>query len=87
MATAECPAPAQIKEAIISTSHGDVSTIKSVRHDVFQSTDVFPRQYDGRAVIGISYKESQDGVSDEEIIRRYNEAMKNGEDHRRTVWA
>ncbi|KAJ5653194.1 Aldolase-type TIM barrel [Penicillium lividum] len=80
-------APALIKQAILSGSDGGTSTVKSIRHDVFQSTDVFPRQYDGRAVIGISYDESKSGASDEEIIQRYKDAMKNGEDYRRTVWA
>ncbi|KAJ5693260.1 hypothetical protein N7462_002683 [Penicillium macrosclerotiorum] len=87
VATSECPAPPSIKESIISARDGGVSTIKSARHDVFQSTDIFPRQYDGRAVIGISYHESEDGVSDEEVIKRYNEAKEKGEDQRRTVWA
>jgi nitronate monooxygenase len=76
-----------MKEAVVSSGDGGVSTIKSTRHDVFQSTDVFPRQYDGRAVIGVNYKESEEGVSDDEIIRRYNEARKAGDDQRRTVWA
>ncbi|KAJ6096718.1 hypothetical protein N7486_007464 [Penicillium sp. IBT 16267x] len=87
LATEECPAPSLMKQTILSGSDGGASTIKSTRHDVFQSTDVFPRQYDGRAVIGISYEESKSGASDEEIILRYKTAMKNGEDNRRTVWA
>ncbi|KAJ6072568.1 hypothetical protein N7467_010653 [Penicillium canescens] len=87
VATSECPAPSAMKEAIVSSSDGGVSTIKSTRHDVFQSTDVFPRQYDGRAVIGVNYEESEEGVSDDEIIRRYDEARKAGDDQRRTVWA
>ncbi|KAJ5317244.1 hypothetical protein PENANT_c045G05740 [Penicillium antarcticum] len=86
VATSECPAPSAMKETIVSSSDGGVSTIKSTRHDVFQSTDVFPRQYDGRAVIGVNYEESERGVSDEEIIQRYNEASKAGEVQRRTVW-
>jgi nitronate monooxygenase len=76
-----------MKDTIVSSRDGAVSTIKSIRHDVFQSTDVFPRQYDGRAVIGVNYEESEEGISDEEIIRRYNEARMTGEDQRRTVWA
>ncbi|KAJ5928075.1 Aldolase-type TIM barrel [Penicillium verhagenii] len=87
IATAECPAPPTIKQAILSGSDGAASTVKSTKHDVFQSTDVFPRQYDGRAVIGISFDEFKSGASDDEIIQRYNDAMKNGEDYRRTVWA
>ncbi|KAJ6127414.1 Aldolase-type TIM barrel [Penicillium sp. IBT 18751x] len=87
VATEECPAPPLIKDSIVKAQDGASSTVKSVRHDVFQSTDVFPRQYDGRALVGISWTEAQSGVSDEEVIRRYDEAIKQGEDHRRTVWA
>ena len=87
MATLECPAPSEIKQTILSMSDGGVSTIKSIRHDVFQSTDFFPRQYDGRAIIGVNYEDSRKGISDEEIIRRYNEAKEAGEHQRRTVWA
>ncbi|KAJ6188882.1 hypothetical protein N7519_003790 [Penicillium mononematosum] len=87
VATSECPAPSEIKQTIVSGVDGGVSTIKSIRHDVFQSTDLFPRQYDGRAVICASYQDSREGVSDEEIIRRYNEAREAGEHQRRTVWA
>ncbi|KAJ5794403.1 hypothetical protein N7457_001002, partial [Penicillium paradoxum] len=87
VATSECPAPSTIKQTIISSRDGGVSTIKSIRHDVFQCTDLFPRQYDGRAVIGVNYRDSQEGVPDEEIIRRYNEAKEAGDHQRRTVWA
>ncbi|KAI1833775.1 hypothetical protein DTO006G1_478 [Penicillium roqueforti] len=87
VATSECPAPSTIKQTIVSKTDGGVSTIKSIRHDIFQSTDLFPRQYDGRAVVGVSYEDSQEGVSDEEIIRRYNEAKEAGEHQRRTIWA
>lgn len=76
-----------MKESILAATDGGVSTIKTTKHDVYQSTDVFPRQYDGRAIIGISYNESQSGESDEDIIRRYKEAKEKGEDQRRTVWA
>ncbi|KAJ5090351.1 Aldolase-type TIM barrel [Penicillium argentinense] len=87
VATAECPAPEEIKQVIVHAKDGATSTVKSVQHDVYQSTDVFPRQYDGRAVIGLSYTDFQGGIADDEIIRRYNEARQKGENHRRTVWA
>ncbi|KAJ5145578.1 Aldolase-type TIM barrel [Penicillium bovifimosum] len=87
VATSECPAPSEIKQTILSTTDGGVSTVKTTRHDVFQSTDVFPRRYDGRAVVGMNYRDSEEGVSDEEIIRRHNEARAAGDDRRRTVWA
>ncbi|CAI7603486.1 unnamed protein product [Penicillium pancosmium] len=87
VATAECPAPEQMKQTIVSATDGAVSTVKSVQHDIFQSTDVWPAQYDGRAVIGVSYTDSQSGVTNEEVIQRYNDARKMGQDHRRIVWA
>ncbi|CAL5874602.1 uncharacterized protein PFLUO_LOCUS8899 [Penicillium psychrofluorescens] len=87
IATTECSAPSFIKQSILSASDGAISTIKSVRHDVFQSTDVFPRQYDGRAVISLSWNDSQSGVSNEEVIQRYNDAAKQGDVQRRTIWA
>ncbi|KUM63317.1 hypothetical protein ACN42_g3780 [Penicillium freii] len=87
VATSECPAPFEMKQTIISGRDGGASTVKSTRHDVFQSTDVFPRQYDGRAITGVSYEDSLNGVSDEEIIRRYDAAREAGEHQRRTVWA
>ncbi|KAJ5405594.1 hypothetical protein N7465_006878 [Penicillium sp. CMV-2018d] len=87
VATSECPAPFEIKQTIVSGSDGGASTVKSIRHDVFQSTDIFPRQYDGRAIIGVSYEDSLHGVSDEEIIRRYDAAKEAGEHQRKTVWA
>lgn len=76
-----------MKQSIIAATDGGVSTIKTTLHDVFQSTDVFPRQYDGRAIIGINYNEFKRGASDEMIIQRYNEAREKGDDQRRTVWA
>ncbi|CAI7658459.1 unnamed protein product [Penicillium viridicatum] len=87
VATSECPAPFEMKQTIVSGRDGGASTVKSIRHDVFQSTDVFPRQYDGRAITGVSYEDSLNGVSDEEIIRRYDAAKEAGEHQRRTVWA
>lgn len=87
VATKECPAPETIKQTIISAKDGSTSTIKSRQHDVFQSTDQWPIQYDGRAVIGLSYTDSQSGDTDEEIIKRYKDARDEGRDDRRTVWA
>lgn len=38
-------------------------------------------------MIGLSYTDSLSGISNEEVIQRYNDARKEGKDHRRTVWA
>ena len=41
----------------------------------------------GELLLELIIEESEEGVSDDEIIRRYNEARKAGDDQRRTVWA
>ncbi|QMW40766.1 hypothetical protein G4B11_004046 [Aspergillus flavus] len=75
------------KEKIVSTTDGTTTTIKSRKHDVFNSTDVWPSQYDGRAIIGRSYEDFQSGVTDEEILKRHNNAREKGEDDRTIIWA
>jgi len=71
----------------VATDDGAETTIKSVKHDIFQSTNIWPGLYDGRAIIGTSYKEFVDGVTDEELVERYNKAQEKGDGERRTVWA
>ncbi|KAE8322445.1 hypothetical protein BDV39DRAFT_196761 [Aspergillus sergii] len=75
------------KEKIVSTTDGTTTTIKSRKHDVFNSTDVWPSQYDGRAIIGRSYEDFQSGVTDEEILKRHSHAKEKGEDDRTIIWA
>ncbi|KAE8137717.1 hypothetical protein BDV38DRAFT_282652 [Aspergillus pseudotamarii] len=87
IATVECAGPDVAKQKIISTTDGTSTTIKSRKHDVFNSTDFWPRQYDGRAIIGRSYEDFQSGVTDEEILKRHSEAMEKGEDDRTIIWA
>ncbi|KAB8211624.1 hypothetical protein BDV34DRAFT_208756 [Aspergillus parasiticus] len=79
--------PDVAKEKIVSTTDGTTTTIKSRKHDVFNSTDVWPTQYDGRAIIGRSYQDFQSGVTDEEILKRHSNAREKGEDDRTIIWA
>ncbi|GMG51575.1 unnamed protein product [Aspergillus oryzae var. brunneus] len=87
IATVECAGPDIAKEKIVSTTDGTTTTIKSRKHDVFNSTDVWPSQYDGRAIIGRSYEDFQSGVTDEEILKRHSNAREKGEDDRTIIWA
>ncbi|PIG89429.1 hypothetical protein AARAC_003801 [Aspergillus arachidicola] len=87
IATVECAGPDIAKEKIVSTIDGTTTTIKSRKHDVFNSTDVWPTQYDGRAIIGRSYQDFQSGVTDEEILKRHSKAREKGEDDRTIIWA
>ncbi|KAF9892057.1 hypothetical protein FE257_002463 [Aspergillus nanangensis] len=87
IATVECSAPDTAKQQILSAVDGGSATVKSRKHDVFQSTDFWPIRYDGRAIIGPCYKEYAGGIADEEVIRRHNEAKENGEAERTIIWA
>lgn len=71
----------------MATADGATTTIKSRKHDVFQSTDFWPSVYDGRAVIGNSYEDFMNGVTDHEIIRRYKEAQEQNRSERQVVWS
>ncbi|KAL8742224.1 MAG: hypothetical protein Q9190_005258 [Brigantiaea leucoxantha] len=72
---------------MVSTTDGASSTIKSTSHDVFQSTDFWPSMYDGRAIIGESFKDFKAGMPDEENVAKYKAAMAVEDHGRRTVWA
>ncbi|KNG83756.1 2-nitropropane dioxygenase precursor [Aspergillus nomiae NRRL 13137] len=87
VATVECTAPDSTKEKLVSTTDGATTTVKSRKHDVFNSTDFWPTQYDGRAIIGRSYEDFRSGVTDEEIVKRHRDAREKGENDRTIIWA
>lgn len=60
---------------------------RSSIHDNIQGTGFWPKVYDGRAIIGESYKDHLAGLSEEENIAKYKSAFAAGESTRRTVWA
>jgi nitronate monooxygenase len=75
---------------MVSTTDGAASTIKSRKHDVFQSTDFWPEAYDGRAIISQSYRDHEAGMKEDENVRLYKEAMAAGGEEagkRKVVWA
>jgi len=87
VATNECPSPADVKVALVSTADGSRSTIKSTVHDDIQGTALWPSAYDGRAIIGDSYKDFVSGLTIEENIAKYKEASERGETNRKIIWS
>ncbi|MCJ1236674.1 hypothetical protein MMC14_004656 [Varicellaria rhodocarpa] len=87
LVTEECPAPTAMKNIIMSTTDGGVSTVKSTVHDTMQGTGFWPQAYDGRAIIGESYKDHIAGLPEDANIIKYKDALAAGDSTRRTVWA
>lgn len=87
LVTTECASTEFAKNAILSATDGGVATIKSTIHDTIQGTGFWPAAFDGRAIIGESYKDYLAGVSEEENIIKYKDAIKAGDNGRRIVWA
>jgi nitronate monooxygenase len=56
-------------------------------HDDIQGTALWPSAYDGRAIIGDSYKDFVSGLTIEENIAKYKEASKRGETNRKIIWS
>ena len=87
VATDECPMPDAVKATIVRTADGAASTVKSVVHDDIQGTGFWPALYDGRAIVGESYRDHEAGVGLDDNITKYKAAMTAGQSSRRTVWA
>lgn len=86
VATEECPAPENVKSLMIAVKDGGQSTTKSTMFDDIQGTAIWPTVYDGRAIIGDSFKDHLSGLSVEENIAKYKAALENGNTSRKIVW-
>ncbi|KAK3080476.1 hypothetical protein LTS18_001015 [Coniosporium uncinatum] len=83
----ESPAPETTKKVLLEARDGGATTIKSTVHDDVQGTGFWPVLYDGRAVMGESYRDHLEGVSLEDNVGKFKAAAKLGDASRRTVWA
>jgi len=83
----ESPAPETTKKVLLEASDGGATTVKSTVHDDVQGTGFWPVLYDGRAVIGESYRDHLGGTSKEENVGKFKAAAKVGDASRKTVWA
>ncbi|EOO00344.1 putative 2-nitropropane dioxygenase protein [Phaeoacremonium minimum UCRPA7] len=83
----EALSPEVRRKVILETQDGGVSTVKSYFHDDVQGTTIWPKLYDGRAIIGDSYKDHASGLPIEENIKKLKEAKDAGDNSRLVHWA
>ncbi|KAJ9156470.1 Nitronate monooxygenase [Pleurostoma richardsiae] len=83
----EASTPEWRRKLLLETKDGGASTIKSTFHDDVQGTKLWPSMYDGRAIIGESYKDHVEGLSLEENAKKHAEAKEAGESSRLITWA
>ncbi|KAI0597530.1 FMN-dependent 2-nitropropane dioxygenase [Biscogniauxia sp. FL1348] len=75
------------RRAILSTSDGGTSTVKSQLHDHIQSNYEWPELYDGRAIVHPSYSDHVSGVSLDDNLKRYKAAKDEGDLSRMVTWS
>ncbi|KAK0666344.1 putative 2-nitropropane dioxygenase [Cercophora samala] len=83
----EATTPAYKQELIAKTTDGASSTFKHTVMDDIQGTTIWPKIYDGRAIVGDSVEDHINGVPTEENIRLFKEAAEKGETNRMITWA
>jgi nitronate monooxygenase len=77
LASSEVDMPAEdFREAVLEMSDGGVSTARSNVFDELTGRNIWPSQYDGRAIAGASYKDFNSGTSLAEAQSRYANAVK-----------
>lgn len=75
------------RKAILATTDGGASTVKSYIHDHVQGNREWPEIYDGRALVHHSYHDHQAGVPLEENKKRYESAKETGDHARLVTWS
>ena len=63
------------------------NTCRTTFHDEILGTTVWPKFYDGRAVVGDSYKDHSAGLSMEDNLKKFQAAKEAGDDSRMVTWA
>ncbi|KAK0701468.1 FMN-dependent 2-nitropropane dioxygenase [Apiosordaria backusii] len=83
----EATTPQFKQELIAKTTDGASSTFKHSVMDDIQGTTIWPKVYDGRAIVGDSVEDHLNGVPTEENVRLFKEAAEKGETNRMITWA
>lgn len=78
------PLPSRYPETLAYT---ELTDGRSTFHDDLQNLKVWPKAYDGRAIISKSYEDHVSGVAIEENIKRLSEAQASGDMSRNLIWA
>ncbi|UNI16904.1 Nitronate monooxygenase [Purpureocillium takamizusanense] len=74
------------KNTVLGARDGGATTIKSTKHDDIQGTPIWPSLYDGRAMMGDSYREYEAGLPMAENIKKYQDAKQSGDVSRAITW-
>ncbi|CAN8105803.1 unnamed protein product [Discula destructiva] len=76
------------KRAVLETEDGGASTVKSTFHDDLAGTAwLWPKKYDGRAIISDSYRDHTTGLPFEENMAKFKEAGEKGDTSRAMNWS
>lgn len=68
------------KDEVVRAVDGGKSTVRTRLYDSLRGTHGWPAEYGGRGVVNRSWWDAEGGMGMEENTRRYNEALKTGED-------
>ncbi|KAH8596945.1 hypothetical protein B0O99DRAFT_619036 [Bisporella sp. PMI_857] len=68
------------RQDVVSAKDGGVSTGRTKVYDTLRGTTGWPEIYNGRAVLNHSFWDHENGMTEEENKRRYEEALKLGDD-------
>ena len=69
------------------TACNDTDRTRSYFHDAILGTKVWPKMYDGRAVVTDAYRDHVSGISLEENRAKFGAAKDAGDDSRQVTWA
>lgn len=79
LATPEANIGDGFRKAIVNAADGGVSTARTTLYDKLRGTAGWPETYNGRGVLNLSFFDHQNGMSDEENKRLYDEAVGMGD--------
>lgn len=68
------------QDDVLRSSDGGVSTARSKVYDTLRGTTAWPVRYDGRGIINRSFHDAKNGEVTEENKRKYQEALKKGDE-------
>ncbi|KUI58569.1 Nitronate monooxygenase [Cytospora mali] len=83
----ESSAPEYRRKAILEGKDGGNTTVKTTFHDDILGTSVWPKTYDGRAILTDSYRDHAAGLSLEENRAKFGAAKDAGDDSRQVTWS
>uniref|UniRef100_A0A8H7KCF6 Nitronate monooxygenase domain-containing protein n=1 Tax=Bionectria ochroleuca TaxID=29856 RepID=A0A8H7KCF6_BIOOC len=77
----------EMRQVVLSTTDGGSSTVKSYLHDDVRENSIWPKLYDGRAVLGPSIIDERAGISLSENITKLKDAQASGDKSRNVFWS